>query len=73
MRFTGTSSAGSPWGPSASTTVHRSSFEALWGEWPVMGRRILGCAPPPTSEPASLLERGCGRAVRVTLALGSAP
>lgn len=36
MRFTGTSSACSPRGPSASFTVHRSSFGAL-GEWEANG------------------------------------
>lgn len=38
MRFTGTSSACFPWGPSASVTVHRSSFWALQGEQPMIGK-----------------------------------
>lgn len=64
MRFTGTSSACSPRGPSASVTVHRSSFGALRGE----SRRFPGGPAPgpraPPSKPASpaISRRGAGRA-----------
>lgn len=51
MRFTCTSSAGSPRGPSASVTVHRSSFGALRRETRRIGMRetfLWRPYPPPT-------------------------
>lgn len=55
MRFTCTSSACSPWGPSASVTVQRSSFEALQSKQGVTGIRDTG-AVRPLGGPAP---RGC--------------
>lgn len=55
MRLTCTSSSCSPWGPSASVTVQRSSFEALLSKQKVtyQGRRCCK-VPAPYSEPANV-------------------
>lgn len=64
MRFTGTSSACSPRGPSASVTVHRSSFWALRAERRVI-RRTRGSGSPgdPAPRPQAPPSKSARRAL----------